>query len=226
MTFLAEPRPEGLHYRTPPAEWRTMRANPTAPLPFWLRDANNPYWFDYFAAERVVYCQFNLIQHKEDESLDAFWDRLFAFIATHDVAALILDLRLNNGGNLMLNPMLIHHLIRAGRINEQGRLFTIIGRRTFSAAMHLTAQLAQHTHTLFVGEPTGSRPNFVGEENQFRLPYSGLIVSASNLYQQGSDPWDQRVWIAPDIGAELSANDMRMDHDPALAAILAYLGHR
>ena len=203
-----------------------MRADPTAPLRLWLRDPNNPYWFDYLAAERVVYCQFNLIQHKEDESLDAFWERLFAFIANHDVAALILDLRLNNGGNLMLNPILIHHLIRAGRINELGRLFTIIGRRTFSAAMHLTAQLALHTHTLFVGEPTGSRPNFVGEENQFRLPYSGLIVSASNLYQQGSDPWDQRVWIAPDIGAELSANDMRMDNDPALAAILAYLGHR
>jgi len=66
----------------------------------------------------------------------------------------------------------------------------------------------------------------VGEVNQFRLPYSGLIVSASNLYQQGSDPWDQRIWIAPDISAELSATDMRMDHDPALAAILAYVGHR
>ena len=226
VTVPAETRPEGLHYRIPPAEWITMRANPTAPLPFWLRDPNNPYWFDYLVAEGVVYCQCNQIQHKEDESLDAFWDRLFGFIATHEVAALILDLRLNNGGNLMLNPLLIHQLIRATHINQPGRLFTIIGRRTFSAAMHLTAQLALHTHTLFVGEPTGSRPNFVGEVNQFRLPYSGLIVSASNLYQQGSDPWDQRIWIAPDISAELSATDMRMDHDPALAAILAYVGHR
>jgi Peptidase family S41 len=226
VTVPAEPRPEGLHYRTAPAEWMSMRASSAAPLPLWLRDPNNPYWFDYLAAERVVYCQFNQIQHKEDESLDAFWSRLFAFIATHDVTALILDLRMNNGGNLMLNPLLLHHLIRATRINQPGHLFTIIGRRTFSAAMHLAAQLAQHTHTLFVGEPTGSRPNFVGEENQFRLPYSGLIASASNLYQQGSDPWDQRIWIPPDICAELSAEDMRLDRDPALTAILAYLGAR
>jgi tetratricopeptide (TPR) repeat protein len=226
VTVPAEPRSEGLHYRTPPAEWITMRADPAAPLPFWLRDPNNPYWFDYLAGERVVYCQYSQVQHKEDEPQDAFWDRLCGFIATHDVEVLVVELRLNNGGNAMLNQLLIHQLIRATHINQPGRLFTIIGRRTFSAAMHLSAQLALHTHTLFVGEPTGSRPNFVGEENQFRLPYSGLIVSASNLYHQGSDPWDQRIWIAPDISAELSADDMRMDHDPALAAILAYLGYR
>jgi hypothetical protein len=44
------------------------------------------------------------------------------------------------------------------------------------------------------------------------------------IIYRGTDALDMRIWIPPDICAELTAEDMRMDRDPALAAILAYRG--
>ena len=44
-----------------------------------------------------------------------------------------------------------------------GHLFVIIGRRTFSAAQNTVNMIEKNTNATFVGEPTGSRPNFVGE---------------------------------------------------------------
>lgn len=46
------------------------------------------------------------------------------------------------------------------RINWRGALFVIIGRNTFSAAQNSATLLDRHTHAVFVGEPTGSRPSF------------------------------------------------------------------
>ena len=59
--------------------------------------------------------------------------------------------------------------------------------------------LADHTPARFVGEPTGSSPNFVGETVPFRLPYSGFTVNVSDLYWQTSWPMDHRTWIPPDL---------------------------
>ena len=80
------------------------------------------------------------------------------------------------------------------------------------------------TDAIFVGEPSSSSPNFVGEETQVLLPYSGTIVSISNLYWQDSQPWDNRPWIAPDIPATLSFDDYANGRDPALASILDVIG--
>jgi hypothetical protein len=46
--------------------------------------------------------------------------------------------------------------------------------------------IERHTHAIFVGEPTGSGPNFVGETELFELPYSKLQASVSDLYWQSS----------------------------------------
>jgi len=79
---------------------------------------------------------------------------------------------------------------------------------------------------MFVGEPTGSRPNFVGEGNPIILPYTGLGANASSRYWQDSVSEDMRVWIAPDLEADMTSDDYRANRDPALAAILELLKTR
>jgi len=37
---------------------------------------------------------------------------------------------------------------------------------------------------------------------------------------------DQRPWIAPNVAADMSADDYRNNRDPAMEAIFAYLGAR
>jgi hypothetical protein len=107
-------------------------------------------------------------------------------------------------------------------IVERGRLFTIIGRRTFSAAMNCANALEQHTNTLFVGEPTGTSPNHYGDAARIVLPHSGLSVFASTLYWQDSSPQDTRPWIAPHLPVAMTREDYLANRDPALEAILEY----
>ncbi|MCW6009493.1 hypothetical protein K1W54_33860 [Micromonospora sp. CPCC 205371] len=220
ITVAAEPAPE-------PHPWPTwcsptsLRLTDGAHAPAYLRDVDNRYWFEHLPAANLVYFQFNSIGDKPDEPLSAFYEQMFAAIDEHDASALVIDLRWNGGGNTFLVEPLVHHIIRRDRINRHGGLFVITGRNTFSAAQNTTTFLDRHTQAVFVGEPTGSSPNFVGETVPFRLPYSGIEVNVSDLYWQTSWPNDRRAAIAPDIYAPPTFAAYRAGRDPAMDAILA-----
>jgi hypothetical protein len=102
-------------------------------------------------------------------------------------------------------------------------LFVITGRGTFSAAQNTATFLDRHTNAVFVGEPTGSSPNFVGETAPFRLPHSGLQANVSDLYWQTSWPFDHRTAIAPDVYAPPTFAAFSANRDPAMDAILDHL---
>lgn len=203
-----------------PNDWPTISGR-TGGVPLYLRD-DGPYWFKHLAQEKTVYMQHRSVSDKEDESFERFCERLFYLIDQEDVAKLVLDLRHNGGGNTLLLEPLIKGLMRSEKINRRGHLFVIIGRNTFSAAMNETTLLERFTEAIFVGEPTGSSPNFVGETVYVTLPYSKLKVSISDLYWQTSWPSDHRNWIAPLIYAPPTFAVCRVNRDPALEAILAY----
>jgi len=203
-------------------QWRSMNSGAPAPLPAYLRDPENPYWYEYLAEERVLYFYYGNVFEKEDEPFGAFLDGMFGFMATHPVDALVIDLRANFGGSTELYAPLIRRLISHAEINRNGKLFTVIGRQTYSAAMNLAVDLEYWTETVFVGEPTGASVNFIGENRLFTLPCSGLRVSVSDRYHQhgASDSTDKRVWIAPDIAAGLTSEMFSANRDPAMEAIL------
>jgi tetratricopeptide (TPR) repeat protein len=203
------------------AEYIDMR-DASSPPPLYLKDPQNPFWFEYLEDSGAFYVQYNAVSNKEDETTEEFFGRVFAAAEEHSVEKFILDIRLNGGGNNFLNRPLIHGLICAHNLNQPGRLFTIIGRQTFSAAQNAATHLDLHTHTLFVGEPTGGKPNHYGDSRKFTLPNSGLTVRASTLYWQDSVPWDDRPWIPPDIAVKVSSDDYRSNRDPVLEAILGY----
>jgi hypothetical protein len=192
------------------------------PKPLWLRDPTNGFWFEYLEDARTLYLQYNSVADKPDETLEHFFGRVFEFVDSNPVDRMVVDLRTNGGGDNRLNWPLIYGLIRCDKVNRKGRLFTIIGRGTFSAAMNCANALEQHTHTLFVGEPTGTSPNHFGDAAPVVLPHSGLTVYASTLYWQDAMPWDDRPWIEPHIPARLTREVYLANRDPALEAILAY----
>ncbi len=84
---------------------------------------------------------------------------------------------------------LLHRLIGSTKINRRGCLFVIIGRGTFSAAQNTATAIERETNAIFVGEPSGSRPNFIGETTPFMLPYSKALVNVADLYWQTSWRW-------------------------------------
>ncbi|MBC7790335.1 MAG: hypothetical protein H7Z74_10350, partial [Anaerolineae bacterium] len=100
----------------------------------------------------------------------------------------------------------------------------IVGRHTFSAAQNATTLLERYASPIIVGEPTGSSPNFVGEDNFFPLPFSKMSVSVSDLYWQASWPQDERVWIAPLLLAPPTWDSYRRNVDPAMEAVKKFKG--
>jgi len=209
---LMPPYPEG---------WIELPDTAAEPRPLCLRHRDLPYWFEHHVDRDLTYFQYNSVRDHPAEPFARFCDRLFGFIAARGPARLVIDMRFNGGGNTFLGQPLLHHLLGCPAINRRGALFVIIGRLTFSAAQNIVTALEQHTNATFVGEPTGSSPNFTGESFPFELPVSKAQVNVSDLYWQTGYPMDHRPWIAPELYAPPTFESFSRNHDPALAAILA-----
>jgi tetratricopeptide (TPR) repeat protein len=205
--------------------WVDARDGAGTPPPLWLRDPLNKFWFEHLPAERAVYVQFNRVANKEDETIEAFARRLSEFVEANPVERLVLDLRLNRGGNGSLNRPLLLGLIKSRKLDARGRLLVLVGRSTWSAAQMLVNELERYTNAVFVGEPTGGKPNHFGDSRRITLPNSGVTVRVSTLWWQ-QDERDRRLWTAPQVAADLTSADYRANRDPALRAALAYSPRR
>ena len=186
--------------------------------PLWLRDVGRSYTYETLPGG-VLYVQFNQVVDARDESLAAFAARLDGEISRSRPRAIVLDVRHNNGGNSYLFPPLVEVLERYDAAAPAHRLLVLTGRNTFSAAQNFIAQIDKRTRAVFVGEPSSSKPNFVGEENEVVLPWSGAIGSISNRNHENI-PGDTRPWIPIDIPVELSSTDYFSGKDPVLEAAL------
>ncbi len=174
----------------------------------------------------MVYCQINGIGNDASESFEKFCGRLFEAVEQPEIDGLVLDLRHNGGGNTFVNVPLLEGIIRCGKLQQPGKLFLIIGRRTFSAAQNTTSDLERRTKAILVGEPTGSNPNFIGESVGIALPCSGWVISLSDLWWQHSMAMDYRVWTHSELYAPPTAELFRQHRDPAMEAIQAYRANK
>ncbi|HEU4520419.1 MAG TPA: tetratricopeptide repeat protein [Thermoanaerobaculia bacterium] len=185
--------------------------------------ASKPFWYEYMPETKLLYVNFNAVANAEDETVEAFFKRVFDFADANPVEKFVLDIRNNGGGNNYLNRPIFYGLVkRADTLAGRGRFFTIIGRETYSAAQNLANLIDIHTAAIFVGEPTGGAPNHFGDSIGIELPNSKLQVRVATLWWQDADPRDARLWISPAIAAEMSSQDERSGRDPALEAILRY----
>jgi hypothetical protein len=204
----------------PQSGWTDARGSLETPL--WLKDPQNKFWFEFLAKNKAVYVQLNQIGNKDDESMETFSNRLLSFINSNPVERVIVDLRLNRGGNGEFNRPILRALIKADKIDRRGKLFVIVGRSTWSAAQFLINNLEDYTEAIFVGEPTGGKRNSYGDSRRITLPNSGITVRVSTLWWQ-VDERDRRQWKAPELGADLTFDEYRRNIDPALIIALEYV---
>jgi tetratricopeptide (TPR) repeat protein len=208
------------HFFTP-ERWIRLPETLEPPVPLYERNRGANFWFEALPHERLVYAQINAIRDLPQQTLPEFGDHLVGLAEEPGYDRLVLDLRWNPGGNTLLEMPLLHRLIGSKKLNVRGRLFAIIGRATFSAAQNFTTLLERHTNAIFVGEPTGSSPTFVGETIEFPLPYSQCSANVSDLLWQSGWPTDERPWVAPQFFTPPTFAAYRENRDPALDAIRA-----
>ena len=200
---------------------RMQPAEDGGAIPLYLSRLDENYWLQPMPDRHAVYFQFNQVRDAAaGPTIAQFADTLRHVLGASGARNLIIDVRHNNGGNNSLVLPLLRTLVWWELDRQENRIFVITGRNTFSAAQNFINQVERMTDAVFVGEASGSRPNFTGEETNLLLPYSRVRGSISTMHWQDSNPDDTRRFIAPDVPVGLRAADYFAGRDPALEAIL------
>jgi hypothetical protein len=200
----------------------TDAAGATNPIPYWRQAGEKFRNMIYLSESKICYLRHSVNLNEDEKTMKDFFEDVYDFIEKNEVEKFVLDLRMNGGGNNQLNKPVITGIIRLKKINQKGKFFCIIGRRTFSAAQNLVNELEKYTEVTFVGEPTSENVNFYGDTRTETLPNSGLQVFCSWLWWQNSDPRDHRKATSPHLAVDMSFSDYATNTDPVMTAIENY----
>jgi len=193
--------------------------NPWVPAgkiqPLFRQNMNDPFWFTYLEDINAVYVNF-----KKYDNLNRDADKLFDFIEQKKATRLIVDLRFNGGGDFKKGRRLLISKIKENKqINQQGNLFVITGRRTFSAAMVNSIDFKKETNAIIVGEPPGEKPNSYSENDEMKLPNSKLVISYSTRYYKFLD--EDVEAFQPDVRIDPNWNDYIQGRDAMMDWIIS-----
>ena len=149
---------------------------------------------------------------------------------------LVVDVRMNGGGNLQLT----RDFMKSLPILVPGRIFVLTSPRTFSAAISSVGYLKQAApnRVTIVGEEVGDRLEFFAEGMPITLPHSGMMIGVATQrheYKNGcravSDCHGAVVeypiavpTLAPEIPAPWTFDAYRAGRDPAMEAVRTALG--
>lgn len=183
--------------------------------PLYRQRLGEAFWFTYLPESQTTYVNFRRYGSLGDHARE-----LFAFLDSHRTTRLVIDLRQNGGGDFLQGRKhLIAPITRRADINQRGRLFVIVGRYTFSAAMVNAIDFRKETKAILVGEPIGERPNSYSENDEMTLPHSRLVVSYSTRYYKFLD--EDAPAVMPDKRIDPDWPSFQAGRDPVMEWILS-----
>lgn len=213
------------HVKVLPREGANLDRDPLrrkrSPVEIMAASANSVNFVQILPDKDAVYISLDAMEDLESVSFADFTRQARLALADSRVERVVLDLRRNGGGNNMLPEALRRTLVKS-RFNRPGGLYVLIGPRTFSAAMNLATRLERETDALFVGEPTGGRPNHYGDARYLVGSATDVPYLISTLRWNDSTPFDDRIWLLPDIPAPLAFSDHFAGRDTSLEAALSH----
>jgi len=203
-------------------KWVTAFDNSRVPRPLYTRRADENLWTVYLEDSKTLWLRINVIQDLPHESVAKFAREIDALAAQHPVGRFVIDLRGCHGGDNQKFRSLLLEIVRNPTINQPGKIFAVIDRGTFSAAVNASSDLERLSSAIFVGEATAGAPNSWGDPRKITLPNSGLIARISTVYWRDWTSDESRPWLAPDLPVAVSAADYFRGRDPVMDAILGF----
>lgn len=182
--------------------------------PVWLRNVDDPQWLTTLEGGKVVYLGYRLTT---DDTYDLS-ERLFALARKPSVRRVVVDVRLNHGGNNTTYAPLLDVLSQPA---IEKKVVLLTGRSTFSAAGNFVADVDRGTSARIVGEPAGGAPSQWGDAAAIPLERAGLTLHVATSYWEFGPPGDKRAETPVDVPVELTAADFFAGRDPVLARALA-----
>jgi hypothetical protein len=153
-------------------------ALPRRPKPLFVSQRGSDQWLTTLRRGRVVYLAYNSAQRNTFDTSE----RLLRLARKRRVTRVIVDLRNNGGGEIRTYGPLLDAL-RSKTVRRK-KLVVILGRSTFSAAVHFAADVKRQTRAIFVGEPTGGSPNHYSDTDPVSLPVTGWTVGIPTIYYE------------------------------------------
>ncbi|WP_299532792.1 S41 family peptidase [Ulvibacterium sp.] len=181
-------------------------------------DVNPPYHLEYLEDKATLYMKLNVLKDPPNHSITDTYTELWEVVEKKEVDKLIVDLRNNGGGNLFNAWPFVFKLRQFPRLNKENKLIVLVGRKTFSAATAFLSMLETHTNAIFIGEPSGGRPNQTEGTPEFPPPsleHIGVDVLLSRGRWSHTNPRDDREYMAPDILVVESISDWMKGVDRA-----------
>lgn len=187
-------------------------------VPLYLRNRRASYWMEYLPEEELLYLQYNQCRRDPELPMKEFHTLFEGYLAQKSIRKVVIDLRFNGGGDSRVFQPIIKTLAEARKNGADYALYTVIGRSTFSSAILNAIDLKQKAGAVYVGEPTGGRPNHYGEVKFLELPYSGLRLSYSTKYFNTYEP--DTDTLEPDIEVLWSFEDIISMKDSVMERII------
>jgi hypothetical protein len=191
------------------------------------------------ADRRILYVRSNQIAGIDGN--DETFQSKFYRIINNDVLqgkprAVIVDLRLNSGGNYFNTIPYAKPLLAL--LPGDAKVFVLVDSTTFSAALVTAALLKSEggTRVALVGSAMGDNDHFFAEGRSVELPNTKLLVGPASGYQDWSNGcadlnlcyWPnvvygprQHVSLVPEIPIDVSFSEYASGRDPVLEAALA-----
>ena len=186
---------------------------------------------------KVLYLRSNQVLSSDQAPLDQ--KLLFGILQKEVVPRrpnyAVVDLRLNQGGNFFNTLLFTQALPKL--LPPGGRIFVLLGRATFSAALVTAAMLKANggDRTMLIGETMGDADHFWGEGAEKTLPNSKIAVRYADGYHDwanGCADLDHCYWpvvafgvhgisLEPELHMEPTFADYAAGRDPVLDAALA-----
>lgn len=179
-----------------------------------LRNSNRAnYWYKYDEVKKFLYVNYSKCEEITDFPFKDFLESFKKTVETKNPERIIIDLRGNGGGNSWVFRPLISSFATLPQLKNK-KVFTLIGRRTFSAAVVNAFLLKTTANSIMVGEETGGKLNHAGSYSSFTLKKTGITVNYStrDYYLDTT----QKGGIIPDVLINNILDDYRKGIDRAL----------
>ena len=166
-------------------------------------------WFGLLGDKDAVYIRF--AGYPTFEEMEAFGEKLLAYIDSNGSSKLVIDFRGNGGGDFFVGLTLAYYLNLADSIDWKSGVFLLTDKYTFSAAVSNSTQFRQILNAKIVGEPTGGNPVGYQDMGTFKLRNSGLTVTYSKrmfrFQQQATEGIQPDVLVEYDWNAYVNGVD-------------------